>query len=147
KRLLDHFGVSRQDVQTIGDASSNECRRFLSTELMRPAATAEKWQDLATNAKAMNMAKEAIKDLKYFICDNERQEAALIALLFREALITKERTAALITPDRNLARRVAAACRRWHIQVDDSAGRPLHQTPVGIYLRLCLQVGLTRLAP
>ena len=35
------------------------------------------------------------------------------------------RVAALVTPDRGLARRVAVELQRWGIEVDDSAGRPL----------------------
>ena len=37
----------------------------------------------------------------------------------------RAQTAALVTPDRNLARRVAAELRRWDIAIDNSAGRPL----------------------
>jgi ATP-dependent helicase/nuclease subunit B len=46
------------------------------------------------------------------------------------------RTAALVTPDRHLARRVAVELRRWQIEVDDSAGTPLDQTPPGAFLLL-----------
>ena len=53
------------------------------------------------------------------------EEAQAIALALREALETPGRTAALVTPDRGLARRVSAHLRRWGIEADDSAGRPL----------------------
>ena len=43
------------------------------------------------------------------------------------------RTAALVTPDRNLARRVAAELARWDIAIDDSAGRPLAHTGAGAF--------------
>src|SRR3546814_1717512 len=52
-------------------------------------------------------------------------------------LETPGRTAALITPDRVLARRVAAELARYDgLGIDDSAGRPLAQTPPAIFLRL-----------
>ena len=52
------------------------------------------------------------------------------------ALEQPGRTAALVTPDRHLARRVAVELRRWGIEVDDSAGTPLDQTPPGAFLLL-----------
>jgi len=51
-------------------------------------------------------------------------------------LETPEATGLLVTPDRSLARRVAAELRRWDIEIDDSAGVPLNQTAPGTLLRL-----------
>ena len=56
-------------------------------------------------------------------------------------------TAALVTPDRELARRVAAELRRWDIEIDDSAGVPLSRTPPGVFLRLVLDLAASALAP
>ena len=71
-------------------------------------------------------------------CANPHQEALVIALALREALDTPQRTAALVTPDRDLARRVAAELRRWDIEIDDSAGQPLADTPPATLLRALL---------
>ena len=54
----------------------------------------------------------------------------------RHAVETPGRTAALVTPDRGLAERVAAALARWGISVDDSAGQPLSKTPPGALILL-----------
>ncbi len=62
-------------------------------------------------------------------------------------LDTPGKTAALVTPDRDLARRVAAELRRWEIEIDDSAGVPLHHTPPGVFLRLLLDAVAEDLAP
>src|SRR5207237_190343 len=62
------------------------------------------------------------------------EEAQAIALALRGALEEPGRTAALVTPDRNLARRVSAHLRRWGIEADDSAGRPLALAPAGTLL-------------
>lgn len=148
KLLLDRMETDRGDVRVISKSDRQDTgRRFLATEMMRPPETAVAWQHLAVSTAARKNAADGLKDLSLVVCDNERQEADTIALLFREALATPSRTAALVTPDRDLARRVAASCRRWGIQVDDSAGRPLYLTPAGIFLRLVLRAGLTRLAP
>jgi ATP-dependent helicase/nuclease subunit B len=75
------------------------------------------------------------------------EEAQAIAVALREALETPERTAALITPDRNLARRVSAHLKRWGIEADDSAGRPLSQTAPGTLLIGLATAAAERFAP
>ena len=49
---------------------------------------------------------------------------------------TPGRTAALVSPDRLLARRVAIRLEAWGIRVDDSAGRPFAKTVPGAFLDL-----------
>src|SRR6185437_7676442 len=51
----------------------------------------------------------------------------------------EEGVAALVTPDRKLARRVAAELKRWRIEIDDSAGQPLAQTAPGAFLLALLE--------
>jgi len=53
----------------------------------------------------------------------------------------------LVTPDRVLARRVAGELRRWNIEIDDSAGRPLAATPPAVFLRLAAAVIAEQTAP
>jgi ATP-dependent helicase/nuclease subunit B len=65
----------------------------------------------------------------------------------RHALETPERTAALVTPDRTLARRVAAALERWEIRIDDSGGAALGDSAVGSFLRLVAAAAAEALAP
>jgi ATP-dependent helicase/nuclease subunit B len=55
----------------------------------------------------------------------EEEAATAAALLLREALETPERTAALVTPDQGLARRVTAKLGRWGVVPDSSAGERL----------------------
>ena len=57
------------------------------------------------------------------------------------------RTAALVTPDRALARRVASELRRWDIDIDDSAGTPLAHTPPGTFLCLLAEAADAEFAP
>lgn len=75
------------------------------------------------------------------------EEARSIALIMRRTLEDGPRTAALITADRALARRVGEELQRWGIAVDDSAGRPLAQTPPGAFLRLIARMVGDNLAP
>ena len=75
------------------------------------------------------------------------EEAQAIALALRGAIEEPGRTAALVTPDRALARRVAAHCRRWNIDVDDTAGRPLAILPPGTLLLALAEAAAQAFAP
>ena len=66
---------------------------------------------------------------------NAEDEALAIAVALREA-VHENKTAALVTPDRALARRVAAALGRWNIEADDSGGDALPDTEAGVFARL-----------
>ena len=76
-----------------------------------------------------------------------QQEAAAIALLLREAVEVPGKRAALITPDRDLARRVAAELARHGITADDSAGAPLADAPAAAFLRLVARMIADGFAP
>lgn len=80
-------------------------------------------------------------------CPGPDHEARAIALLLRGAVEEPGRSAALVTPDRGLARRVAAELKRWRIEIDDSGGRPLSATPAGAFLRLTADAVASDAAP
>ena len=101
----------------------------------------DSWRDLAPEGA------DALAGMSRYDCASPQDEGATIALLLRRALETPDMTAALVTPDRELARRVAAELRRWDIEIDDSAGVPLARTPPGVFLRLVLDLAASALAP
>ncbi len=70
-----------------------------------------------------------------------------MALILRHAAEQPGVTAALISPDRLLARRVATRLESWGIRVDDSAGRPFGKTAPGAFLDLIADVVETRFSP
>ncbi len=135
KELLDYLEISRKDITDL-IVPQNENRNILVSEIMRPAATTEKWRDIAQKGIKF----DAVNGISLVNCTDIREEALSIALMMREMLEIPEKTAALVTSDRNLARRVAAELQRWNLKVDDSAGCPLGLTPLGIFLRLVLEV-------
>jgi ATP-dependent helicase/nuclease subunit B len=116
-------------------------RMGLVGEAMRPPATTEAWRRLTPQPG------DSVARMSRFDCASAQQEALTIALLLRRKLETPGATAALVTPDRELARRVAAELQRWGIAIDDSAGIPLSRTPPGAFLGLILDVGESRFAP
>ncbi|MBV8505203.1 MAG: double-strand break repair protein AddB [Alphaproteobacteria bacterium] len=113
----------------------------LIAEALRPAVTTDAWRRLPAQRA------DTLGGLSRYDCASAQEEAVTIALLLRRKLETPGATAALVTPDRALARRVAAELRRWDIDIDDSAGLPLNRTPPGVVLRLVLDLAASRLAP
>lgn len=137
KELLDFLELRREDVQDLVLAE-NAARENLVSEIMMPATCTDKWRQSAERG----IDSSAVAGLRLIECDEVRQEALAIAAKMREVLETSGKTAALVTPDRQLARRVAGQLQRWNIEIDDSAGRPLSVTPWGIFMRLLLTVSL-----
>lgn len=143
-RLLARLGVERGAVKAweYGAAAPHAAaRRGLLSLALRPAATTAAWQKLGDIPTA------SVHGFSRIDCAHPQHEAQVIALLLRDALETEGRTAALITPDRDLARRVAAEIGRFGVNVDDSAGRPLATTPPMTYLRLLADVMCDGAAP
>lgn len=148
-RLLDSMELPRADVQPWeADAavSSPPARARLANLALRPAAAADGWQTLEDSEDREKLAL-GLRGVIRLVAGNEQEEALSIALMLRDALETPGRTAALVTPDRSLARRVAAELARWGLQVDDSAGVPLDNTPPGGFLRLLAEAAAERFAP
>ena len=136
KLLLDRMGVARDEVQPWDAASPHdgpEARTPFASLLFAPADYTAQWQ-------AAGDLSAATAGISGAVFADDGQEAQGIALLMREAVETPGRTAALVTPDRGLAERVAAALARWGISVDDSAGQPLPRTPPGALLLLLAEL-------
>jgi ATP-dependent helicase/nuclease subunit B len=146
-RLLGALEIAPEDVHDwpasgIRPApAGREPRLRLVVEALRPAAMTDGWRALSPAPP------DALAGVTRYDCAGTQDEAITIALLLRRALETPTATAALVTPDRELARRVAAELRRWDIDIDDSAGLPLNHTPPGVFLRLVLDLAESALAP
>jgi ATP-dependent helicase/nuclease subunit B len=143
KLLLDRMGVGRAEVEGWrwgGGRDAPAARSRAIANAMKPAAFTDRWQALRppdrrlTGVRALELADPA-------------EEAQAIAIALREALETPGRTAALVTPDRNLARRVSAHLRRWGVEADDSAGRPLSQLAPGTLLLALATAAAEQFAP
>lgn len=136
KKLLDYLSVNRTNILPWLDSDVDKSKRHrLVSEVMRPAQTTDKWLESREKFIDLDTNRISLLELK-----NQSEEADAIALILRETLIEEGRSACLITPDRNLARRVKSAMRRWGIDVDDSAGEPLHKSTIGQWLILTAHV-------
>jgi len=150
RQLLQRLDVDRMDVgewPSSGDGAADTggngpARERLIGEALRPAATTQAWRD-----ERGSIGADALRGVVQIETQEPHEEAGLIAVALREVLETEGRTGALITPDRDLARRVASIMGRWGVEIDDSAGTPLAETPPGIFLRLAIRALHEGVAP
>jgi double-strand break repair protein AddB len=131
-RLMDDLAIGPRDIRrwTAMEPPSPARNRLISLSL-RPAPFTDAWLREGPELPAIE---EACRDMTLIEAPGPKEEAMAIALRLRQAAEDGE-TAALITPDRMLTRRVAAALDRWGILPDDSAGLPLQLSPPGRFLR------------
>lgn len=136
KQLLASLAIDRSMVEELGDGVAGR-RSWLASELMRPANTAHLWRDKLAGRETDVF--EAMEDVELVEARSLPEEAMIIALILRECLEHPGRTACLVTPDRQLARRVKAELARWNIAIDDSAGEPLIHQGGAALLNLLLE--------
>ena len=135
-RLLPILGVARSGVRPLGEPEGTlaDRARFVA-EALRPADTTDLWRDYRRKVPQKVIA-AALAGVSLVEAADEREEALCLAIAMREALETPGRTAALVTPDRELARRVRGELLRWNVEVLDSGGAPLAASPLGLLARL-----------
>ncbi len=144
--LLARIGIARSEVTPLGPPAFHG-REVLLSEALRPAAATDRWRASLAAANAGGALDRAMDTVTVMEAANVEEEALAIAVVLREAVATPGRSAALVTPDRALARRVAVTLRRWNIEADDSGGDPLAETAAGVFARLVAVAALDRLSP
>jgi ATP-dependent helicase/nuclease subunit B len=144
--LLTRMGIARDTVEVLAAPAGNGRERLLS-EAFRPAAATDLWRARTGEAGFAAHAQTALAGLALIEAANAEEEALAVAIALREAVAQAGCTAALVTPDRQLARRVLAALARWNVAVDDSGGDPLGETQAGRFARLAAEAALGALAP
>ncbi len=130
KRLLDRVGVTRDEIMPWpggGRAASSPARGRAVIHAMVSPRFSDKWTRLSPPERRLT-------GIRVAVLPDPACEAQAIAIALREAIDTPGATAALVTPDRSLASRVAAHLDRWGIEADDSAGQPLSRTAAGTLL-------------
>ena len=143
KTLMADLGILRKDVQALGPISTP--RLPLLSEIFRPTETTPEWHKKLPALRDQMAA--GLSGVTEIVSPDRHLEARAIALIMRETLEHKNKTAALITPDRDLAQRVVVELQRWKITVFDSAGEPLVRRGLGAALDLFLQVRLKEFEP
>ncbi|MGZ3246443.1 MAG: double-strand break repair protein AddB [Croceibacterium sp.] len=143
KLLLNRMGIARGEVEPwhrAGLGKGPPERSHAISNLFLPPEASKAWVDLPADRRRLS-------GVRLLETANPEEEAQAIALLVRQALEEPERRVAVVTPDRGLARRVVHHLRRWNIEADDSAGRPLSQTAAGRLLLLLAETAAEEAAP
>ncbi|MGU3542760.1 double-strand break repair protein AddB [Methylobacterium sp. A52T] len=141
-RLLgpENLNLDRAEVVALGEPHPGQAARAaLLSQALRPADTTDAWAALEPAARD-TVARLGLEGLALAEAADEREEALVAALALRETLQTPGATAALITPDRGLAGRVAVELLRWGIVAEDSAGLSLAVSPAGRLARLAAEL-------
>lgn len=145
-RLLRQIGRERAAVSQLDEAPAElAIRAAILSDALLPVEATSGWTKKREQIGADTLL-AAFGDVALIEAANEREEAMAIAIALRLALeqpgSRQDSQAALITPDRDLARRVKAELQRFGIEADDSAGTPLSSTPQGGIARLLLEAVL-----
>lgn len=143
--LLARFGIKRPDVEILGRPARGG-REILASEAMRPSNATAEWHDRLKLLDISAQIAAGMEKLAVIEAANPEMEALAIAVAMREARHLNK-SVALVTPDRALARRVAAALRRWHLEANDSGGDALMETSAGIFARLAAEAVASGLEP
>ena len=132
--LLERFGIARREVETLG-VPAPYGREMLASEAMRPSDATAQWHTRLAAPEVAKKIAAGLQTLAVIAAANPEMEALGSAAAMREAR-ELNKTAALVTPDRALARRVMAALGRWNLGFDDSGGASLMDTPARVLARL-----------
>jgi ATP-dependent helicase/nuclease subunit B len=141
KETLAALGVERSAIPLLAEETPRgRMRRVLMREALAPAEQTADWLARLKAAGGAEFVKQGAQGLRLIEAATEDEEAGAIALLLRETLETLERTAALVTPDVGLARRVEAKLARWGVSPSVSHGRPLRETEAGRLVALLCEL-------
>ncbi|WP_419907127.1 double-strand break repair protein AddB [Hoeflea sp.] len=146
--LLRGLGAMREDIVELGKPEPRlVARNRVVSNAMMPAQATDQWAATAGGEAEIAAAFERVELIE---AATEREEALAIAVAMRLAADAPPhggtqpaerppRQVALVTPDRTLARRVAAELQRFGIDANDSGGAFLALSRQGTLLQLLLQ--------
>ncbi|MBL1419958.1 MAG: double-strand break repair protein AddB [Alphaproteobacteria bacterium] len=151
KNFLEYVEIERADVALLPSLRGVESdvaklRRQIASEMVRPTATSHMWHKLPETFNRHALTECLSGRVELIEAVHVQQEAVIIALMMRKA-VADDKKAALITPDRQLARRVQNELKRWNIHVDDSSGVPLSDTAPAVFLKHIINVQLQQFNP
>ncbi len=157
RRLLIRSGIERAQVALWPASrqleSQGRWRRRVINEALRPAEATADWLSVIEGLRSegaeagIDPIAAGLEGLSAVTARDEDEAATVAALLLREALETPGMTAALVAPDQNLARRVAAKLARWGVGPDSSAGVALTGSPCGVLAVLTARAAADPLDP
>lgn len=140
KLLLHRMGIARDELQLfVSNDRALRLGQAAQDIFCIPDKTME-WQSLPQKRRTLD-------HVRVVEAEDSAEEARAISVLIRGALEIPGKRIALVTPDREIALRVAAQLRRWNIEADDSAGLPLSEEPAGVLFLALSRMLSSELAP
>ena len=139
-KLLRSMGAAIADVTEL--APDDHPRTTLVHRALALTKDTARWSTQRLSADELDHASTGLSVIR---ARTEDEEARAVALAARQAL-SERKTVGIVTPDRNLARRIAAELRRFDVEVDDAAGVPLFQSAAGRLLRQILALATSNCA-
>lgn len=141
-------GCDRKQVKTWPDTAEDEparARRRVIAEALRPAEATSDWMGrikVLSEENGSDFFERGLAGLSLIETPDQINEARTCALLLREVLDKPDQTAILVTPDRNLARRISVEMARFGVKLDDSGGQALPETRAAALLSRILDLAL-----
>jgi len=144
KELLLTMGANRHEVAhwPVSNLPTGPNRGLLLRHALLPAEETDCWRSLG-----LADTDDPFAGLTKLVAPTRREEADAIAVMMREVLEEPEKTAALVTPDRALARMARASLSRWGIEVDDSGGDRVLNTLPGRFMGLLASAAAEQFSP
>lgn len=136
-RLLRRLGAGPGEVVELAEPPT-QTRTQLVRHALASADRTALWP-VARSRLAGPPSEQALDGMALLAARNDEEQARAIAIAARSGLAAGKRVG-IITPDRVLARRVAAELARFDIRADDSAGTPLYQSAMGRFVRQAVAV-------
>ncbi|WP_094076018.1 double-strand break repair protein AddB [Notoacmeibacter marinus] len=140
--LMRALDTSPEAIRPLGETDrALHARGQLVSLAMIPAPLTDRWKDREADAAGWLVA-GALDDVSLIEAASEQEEAMAIAMALRAAIEEPDHQAALITPDRALARRVSSELLRFGVVANDSGGTPLETTPPATLLLLAAECAM-----
>ncbi|MBB4052312.1 ATP-dependent helicase/nuclease subunit B [Devosia subaequoris] len=133
-QLLNSFGAELGQVREL--CAAEHPRTRLINLALAPTGQTALWPEQRFSPASLDAALDGVSIIR---ARNEDEEARALALAARDAL-DSDQCVGIVTPDSNLARRIAAELKRFDIVVDDAAGTPLYHAPAGRLARQLLNL-------
>jgi ATP-dependent helicase/nuclease subunit B len=144
KQLLARIGVAREDVEDWTPHTCKRAARNALRETLRPAPTTDAWREIAD--RGSGEIEEGLEGLSLVETAIREKKPPGCADIARSARNPGPHGRAGDAGSQSRAPR-GGGMGRWNIAIDDSAGRPLANTPPGTFLALVAEAAIERFAP
>jgi len=126
--LMKYIGADRKYIDNWCDHSEvyKEREEFISN-VMIPGRYISNWKNIGSNQKSVG-------NVSLIESGSQNEEAKIISFIFRSILEDDNKTAALVTQDNDLIKRVKSMMLRWDIDIKISSGESLLNSPLMKFL-------------